>query len=168
LLGDDDGSHGKRISSIYGAAMATSWFDAIMWGREAEFRDDRGRPRLLGALPIRSSGTPEELDAGREARRIIRRRVSAPHLGCLGLVAGYIAFVSLLRLDAGSLVFSAIILGVGLLAGWSAARVNNSRRIARELVGKGFCPQCGYSLSGARVEDDGCVTCPECQGAWRA
>jgi cyanate permease len=30
-----------------------------------------------------------------------------------------------------------------------------------------LCPACGFSLAGRFAEDDGCVVCSECGGAWR-
>jgi hypothetical protein len=157
------------------AAMRTSWFETLVWGRKAEFRDDRGRPaRLLGATPFRPGNTQEEGEARREARRIIRRKVSAADVGCPTLLAAYVALLAFTRMlrgahwpNMGALLWAGIILGVGLLVAWSAARVNNSPTIARELVGKSLCPQCGYSFAGVGPEPDGCVVCPECEAAWR-
>jgi hypothetical protein len=35
-------------------------------------------------------------------------------------------------------------------------------------VAWGICPACGYPLTGAAIEDDGCRVCPECGAAWRS
>lgn len=31
----------------------------------------------------------------------------------------------------------------------------------------GLCPSCGFDVSAAPVESDGCHVCPECGAAWR-
>lgn len=31
----------------------------------------------------------------------------------------------------------------------------------------GLCPSCGFDMSAAPPEPDGCRVCPECGGAWR-
>lgn len=40
--------------------------------------------------------------------------------------------------------------------------------IARAMLRAQRCPSCGYTLSGVPKQEDGCVVCPECGGAWRA
>jgi hypothetical protein len=153
----------------------TSWFDAIMWGRKARFFDDRGRPaRLLSAAPLQHR-TTEEHAAKLEARKLIARRVSPAEVGCFGLLGAYIAFVAFAgvligrgrpRLDV--LLLAGVAAAVGLVVAWSAARVNHSRRISRDLLFKNICPQCGYFLNGIAAQPDGCLVCPECEAAWRA
>lgn len=66
---------------------------------------------------------------------------------------------------------------LGMLVGVPAAfsyfsRETGERKHRRELgasyVAEGICASCAYSLEGLVPEDDGCVVCPECGGAWRA
>jgi hypothetical protein len=155
--------------------VPTSWLDAVMWGRKAEFRDDRGKPaRLLGASPFRPAPSAEDATSRREVRRSIGRRTSPADIGCLALFVGYICLLAFSGLitgtrwpKSGTLLTAAFFLAAGLLWTWSAARVNNSRGIARDLIAKGLCPQCGYSFAGVQPQEDGCVVCPECEAAWR-
>lgn len=60
---------------------------------------------------------------------------------------------------------------VGVPAAFSYfSRETGERRYRRQLgasyVAEGVCGSCGYSLRGLVREDDGCVVCPECGGAW--
>ncbi|MBX3359020.1 MAG: hypothetical protein KF745_11410 [Phycisphaeraceae bacterium] len=38
--------------------------------------------------------------------------------------------------------------------------------LAERWIRRGQCPSCGYTIKGLKAEDDGCVVCPECNGAW--
>jgi hypothetical protein len=42
-----------------------------------------------------------------------------------------------------------------------------ARNVAGAMLGVGHCPGCGYDLTRATPEDDGCTVCAECGGAWR-
>ena len=51
-----------------------------------------------------------------------------------------------------------------ILLGW--IRRGSFTRIAEIYLSQGHCAACGYLLDDLTVEADGCVVCPECNGAW--
>lgn len=40
-------------------------------------------------------------------------------------------------------------------------------QISEIFLTEGYCAACGYLLEDLIVEPDGCVVCPECNGAWK-
>ncbi|MFK7758772.1 MAG: hypothetical protein AB8C13_02365 [Phycisphaerales bacterium] len=48
------------------------------------------------------------------------------------------------------------------LVGW-----NSAEHAKRAVLSIGYCPSCTYRLFDLQTEDDGCVVCPECSGAWK-
>jgi hypothetical protein len=156
--------------------MPTSVIDAIFFGARARFADHRGRPaKLLGATPLGLNTDPETAHAVREARAAVRRGLGARDWGCLGMAIAYFGLgvvlvlrnsVSAAELPKILAVWAAVILLPAAFI-WSATRVRGSRRIAAELLAKGYCPQCGYRIHGIRPDHDGCAVCPECSAAWR-
>lgn len=43
-----------------------------------------------------------------------------------------------------------------------------SRQLASSCIAEAICPSCAYPLDGIPPNDDGCLTCPECNAAWLA
>lgn len=41
-------------------------------------------------------------------------------------------------------------------------------RIRATLLREGRCPSCAYTISTLPLDPDGCMTCPECNAAWKA
>jgi hypothetical protein len=72
--------------------------------------------------------------------------------------------------------FGPVILGPTIGFGLGAAAVLLTRHrvharatpVIATMLAEGFCPSCGYNLHGLGTESDGCISCPECGGAWRA
>ncbi|MFG0245981.1 MAG: hypothetical protein ACF8MF_08040 [Phycisphaerales bacterium JB052] len=62
-----------------------------------------------------------------------------------------------------SIVVSTL-LWFGLL-GW--VRLRKFDRIAQIHLTHGICPSCAYQLDDLTIQEDGCVVCPECNGAWQ-
>ncbi len=65
------------------------------------------------------------------------------------------------------LAISVLIILVALLRRRLGPKPDSPGVIARMLAAEGFCPSCGYALSGLRREADGCSVCPECGCAIR-
>lgn len=135
-------------------------------------KDDRGRgcpaPKTLprGAVPPGIAGGS---------------RHPILYYAAVGVVAGIVALVWLVVIDpmiTPVLGFPTRVYGAAIAAGVAsiltdrvlARRIARSRwdHICRLALAESSCPACGYLLSGALSEPDGCVVCPECGGAWRA
>ena len=80
--------------------------------------------------------------------------------------------------------FGAVVVSMMLFSNWGAVsvpiafvltglmarlgrRTFQNKRVAASLVTAGRCASCGYALAQLAPQDDGCVVCPECGGAWR-
>lgn len=55
------------------------------------------------------------------------------------------------------------LMAIGLMP--ITARLYRAQR--RAGLALGFCPSCGYPVTGLKVQNDGCRVCPECGSAWR-
>lgn len=47
-------------------------------------------------------------------------------------------------------------------------RVRRFSQIAEIFLTEGLCAACGYNLQDLVAENDGCIVCPECYGAWKS
>lgn len=60
--------------------------------------------------------------------------------------------------------------GFALLTAWrlwcGEPTLTDSETYIHMMLRAGLCPGCSYGLAGLAREDDGCVVCPECGGAW--
>jgi hypothetical protein len=85
--------------------------------------------------------------------------------GAVGLVA--LLVTNALRVNWLWASLPLAIMAVGLLCARRGLPLETARRIQRALLSEKRCAGCGYDLSGATAESDGCVVCAECGAAWR-
>lgn len=148
--------------------------------------DDRGK-RVRGItrrdiVRAQKEGTPELRSLANRLRCAVRsesRRVT-PDRVTVSVVLTVMIFIAqavLIGVLTGG--FGLFYPGLGLLAFVLLVAVAHAallryiklgtrRQIVRTALAEGVCGSCAFSLRGAPVADDGCLTCPECGAAWRA
>lgn len=151
--------------------------------RHADDRDRPIRPKGIGPRERRTLAARHRLESARRAFKsqvsVLLHRVFALCLigYCLHmwLPVAREPFLPLPRFGVVEVAiltvvtFAAIALGAAVFvrARWLLSRAYRALR-ERVIPPTPICLQCGYGLAGLPVEDDGCVTCPECRAAWAA
>lgn len=72
--------------------------------------------------------------------------------------------------SVGGVIVLVVMLGLMVATGMFFGSFMSRRRgitAVRACLRSAVCPSCGYSLAGVPAEEDGCVMCGECGGAWR-
>lgn len=151
---------------------------------KVELTDDLGCSRVVPFIDVLGPprGYPSTPDAGamRRLRRTILRRnyVGGAVLGMAVTLVAALAMGSLLFIPAlqkSTLLFIlaglAMILPLAVL--YELLALPLFRRMYRPAylegtLSQGLCPFCLYDLSRVEPGARGCVTCPECSGAWNA
>jgi hypothetical protein len=134
--------------------------------------DDRGTPRRIAqARDLKSDERRVDprfvaiISQSQRARQGQFRRLSGWIIAA-GMVAVILsrAFVQIpLSVLIFCGIFGMILIGVFMNAGRAFAA---ERAAADRLIRRGLCPSCLYGLEGLQADDDGCLVCPECGGAW--
>lgn len=144
--------------------------------------DDRGHPCDIAKLSAAQIGwralglksvTRDPIVKGEQSETVGRETCVALVGGVVGWVV-WQSFISPITkplagdlIDLVFMVIFAIVVAMifwFVLLGW--IRRGRFAKIAQIYLSHGRCASCGYLLDDLAVEPDGCVVCPECNGAW--
>lgn len=145
-------------------------------GKRTRVIDFRGRPHDLCAAADLPDGTSSRLRwtvrMGDRHRWVHWVRIGASVLVLLVFVNYTVMVVtsrggrmSWFYVGANLLSFGTA-MGAAMFASQKAVEAAGKRAVEGCLKAE-ICPGCGYSLAGSVKEEDGCVVCAECGGAWK-
>jgi hypothetical protein len=145
--------------------------------------DDRGVPCGIAQLSSKQIGwralglqslTKDPIVKREQGATAVRETVVALAGGVVGWVFWQFMIRPITKPMVGDLLdtllmasFSIIVAMVFwyFLLGW--IRRGRFAKIAEIFLSQGHCASCGYLLDDLATESDGCVVCPECNGAWK-
>lgn len=169
---------GPVLSATRNMEQRTVWVNQPQWFRGRVLRDNRGRlvpvqgaGRVMLDRRVRRAGASVVVATrrGDPAWRRAAIRDGIRHGAVLAIGTGLIVWGCFAMLELRWAMFAVVLPLIGLM-GLSHLWFL-SPELGRQLIvfriNVGECPACCYSLSGLVVEQDGCVVCPECAGAWR-
>lgn len=125
--------------------------------------------------------TPEQLPAG--VFEQVRMSVKLAQTGSIRWTAIFVGCVLLPAIAFGVLtwgkgrgpseaaffvgVVTLLLIVMAVILSARVRRFEQGEDVREAMLAIGRCPSCAYTIDAARVEADGCATCPECGAAWR-
>lgn len=155
-----------------------SWLDGLKQELRACDHRERHvlvlRPHHLRLLVVADPAHAERVRWARQrARRtgLVPRIVVGGSFIALG-INGLYFFLSIAPMAGGSPPVGCVPAAPLVMLGLAALVLTSdfgvqARVLIAKLLAERICPSCGCDLTGVEREEDGCVVCPGCGGAWR-
>lgn len=161
---------------LEGGRMTSPKKEVFRPGKRTRVIDFRGRPHDLCAAADLPDGTSSRLKwtvrMGDRHRWVHWVRIGASVLA-LVVVVNYMVMLMSSRPGRMSWYYVGVnflsfgtAMAAAMFASQSAVDTAGKRAVEGCLKAE-ICPGCGYSLAGSVKEEDACVVCAECGGAWK-